>query len=98
MPASSLDSQDERLAHVLSEVTDRMRRGKIPELQVLQDQHPELAKELKEIWPALVLAEELAKPAPDGRSASTSATASGACESLGPSRENSTPPSLPRTF
>jgi serine/threonine-protein kinase len=66
MPAPSLDSQDERLAHILSDVTDRMRRGESPELNALQEQHPELAQELKELWPALVLAEELAKPSSNG--------------------------------
>jgi serine/threonine-protein kinase len=68
-------------------------------LKSVQDQHPDLAQELKDIWPALVLAEELAKPSPDGsRSRETSATASGAREHPGASRENSTPLSLPRTF
>jgi serine/threonine-protein kinase len=106
MPLPFLDSQDERLARVLSEVTDRMRRGESPELKVLQEQHPEVAKELKEIWPALVLAEELAKPTPDGgrsvaevvRLRLPSATASGERECPGTSRENSMPLSLPRTF
>ena len=60
-----LISDDERLAQILSDVTDRIRRGESPELQALLQQHPDLAAELKEIWPALALAEEFAKPSLD---------------------------------
>ena len=60
-----LISDDERLAQILSDVTDRIRRGESPELQALLQQHPDLAAELKEIWPALALAEEFGKPSLD---------------------------------
>src|SRR5439155_19137545 len=56
---------DERLAQILSDVTDRIRRRESPNLEALLQQHPNLAAELKEIWPALALAEEFAKPSLD---------------------------------
>src|SRR5438034_11638890 len=64
-PMQPLISDDERLAQILSDVTDRIRRGESPELQALLQQHPDLAAELKEIWPALALAEEFGKPSLD---------------------------------
>jgi tRNA A-37 threonylcarbamoyl transferase component Bud32 len=88
----SLAMNDQRLAHILSEVTDRMRRGESPELKALQQQYPDLAGDLQEIWPALVLAEELAQPSPDHEE-QTSAPVPGS-----PSPENSAPSSLPRAF
>src|SRR5262245_16873588 len=98
-----LDSHDERLAQVVSEVTDRIRRGESPELKDLQQQHPDLAKELKDIWPALILAEELAQPSPDHEQKTQSVTSpSGALEHpcsgviTDPARQ--VVPSLPRTF
>jgi serine/threonine-protein kinase len=60
--ANVLASNDERLAPILSELTDRFRRGENVELESVVGQHPDLATELREVWPALVLAEELAKP------------------------------------
>src|SRR5262249_18007990 len=61
-------SDDERLAQIVSDLTDRIRRGESPNLQAFLQQHPDLETELKQVWPALVLAEELAMPPPDRRS------------------------------
>jgi serine/threonine-protein kinase len=61
-------SDDERLAQIVSDLTDRIRRGESPNLEAFVQQHPDLETELKQVWPALVLAEELAKPPPDRRS------------------------------
>src|SRR5438876_7017040 len=58
-------STDERLARLLGELTDRLRRGENVELEPVIHQHADLAAELRQIWPALVLAEELAKPSSD---------------------------------
>jgi serine/threonine-protein kinase len=58
-------SADERLAQIVSDVTDRIRGGQSPDLSSLLRQYPDLATELKQVWPALVLAEELAKPSCD---------------------------------
>jgi serine/threonine protein kinase len=57
----SLTSNDERLAHILTELTDRARRGEQVDLESVVGQHSDLAAELRKIWPALVLAEELGK-------------------------------------
>jgi serine/threonine-protein kinase len=87
-PASG---HDERLAQVLAELTDQFRRGERPDLQPFAEKHPDLAPELREIWPALVLAEELSKPAP----------ASLVTQEVSPipsSSETPPPPGLPRTF
>src|SRR6267378_3319685 len=64
-PMQPLTSDDERLAQILSDVTDRIRRGESPDLEAILQQHPDLKTELKQVWPALILAEELAKPSPD---------------------------------
>src|SRR5947209_19468607 len=91
-PMHPLISDDERLAQILSDVTDRIRRGESPELQALLQQHPDLAAELKEIWPALALAEELAKPSLDHEEQTCSPT-----PQPDPSRAL-VQPSLPRTL
>jgi len=86
-----LISDDERLAQILSDVTDRIRRGESPELEALLQQHPDLKTELKQVWPALVLAEELAKSSPDHEKQSA------ATPQPDPSRAL-VQPSLPRMF
>lgn len=92
MPPSFLQSHDDRLAEILSDVTDRIRRGESPELKALQQQHPDLAGDLQEIWPALVLAEELAQPSPDHEEPTQAPVPAS------PSPETPAQSSLPRTF
>src|SRR5712692_10899471 len=92
MAASFLNSHDERLAQILSDITDRIRRGESPELKALQEQHPDLAGDLQEIWPALVLAEELAQPSPDHEEPTQAPVPASALP------ETPAPSSLPRTF
>jgi serine/threonine-protein kinase len=97
--SKSSTAGEERLASVINELTDRIRQGQMPALNALIQQHPDFAEDLKEIWPALVLAEELAKPLP---------TQEQPTESLTPARElpdrsNASPvpsgsSSLPRCF
>jgi serine/threonine-protein kinase len=94
-------SDDERLAHILSDVTDSIRRGESPDLQALLQQHPDLAAELKEVWPALVLAEELGSPALDHEKQTDSAAPqpdASAPVGLGGSAHTTHQVSLPRTF
>src|SRR5438874_2223185 len=55
-------ASDERLAQILGELTVQFRQGKQPDVETVARQHPDLAAELRELWPAVVLAEELAKP------------------------------------
>ena len=52
--------RDERLAALLAEVTDRLRAGDEPQIDELAERHPELADELRELWAAVLVAEQLA--------------------------------------
>jgi serine/threonine protein kinase/tetratricopeptide (TPR) repeat protein/WD40 repeat protein len=62
MPASSAERNPvERLAE---EFADRYRRGERPSLTEYTDRYPELADEIRELFPALVVMEQL-KPAAD---------------------------------
>ena len=60
------DDRDERLAALLSEVTDRMRAGDEPKIDELAERHPELAGELRELWAAVLVAEQQAGSAASG--------------------------------
>jgi serine/threonine-protein kinase len=59
--------RDERLARLLDELTQQARAGRPPDLDVVARQHPDLADELRELWPAVQIADELAGPALDSR-------------------------------
>jgi len=52
--------RDERLAALLLDLTERLRKGEAPQFDALAQQHPDLADELRELWTAVRLAEELA--------------------------------------
>lgn len=58
-------ARDEQLAHLLNDLTNQFRQGQRPDLDGLARQHPELADELRELWAAVQVAEELAKPSPE---------------------------------
>jgi eukaryotic-like serine/threonine-protein kinase len=45
-----LTDNDERLALIISGLTEQARRGETPDVEVFARQHPELATELKELW------------------------------------------------
>jgi serine/threonine-protein kinase len=49
---------------VLSDLADQLRRGGKPDVEAVAGQHPEVAGELRALWPAVVLAQELAAPEP----------------------------------
>jgi serine/threonine protein kinase len=63
--------RDEQLAALLAELSDQMRLGSRPDFSVVAARHPELADELRELWGAVLLAEELSRrEQPPARSAS----------------------------
>ncbi len=53
---------DAKLARLLDDLTARYRSGQFPSLEAIVAQYPDLADDLKSLWPAVMLAEELAKP------------------------------------
>lgn len=57
-----LSEAESRLERVLGELTDRLRRGQAVNLEAAIALHPDLADDLRQLWPAVVLAEELAPP------------------------------------
>lgn len=56
---------DRRLAELLTELTDRMRRGEPVALEPICAAYPDLAKELRPLWGAVMLAEAMSTPLPD---------------------------------
>ena len=92
LASKPLISTDERLARLLGELTDRLRLGENIELEPVIHQHPDLAAELRQIWPALVLAEELAKPSSDLEEPTQSQVPDA------PRHEPTSPLAFPRTF
>src|SRR5437016_2256053 len=59
--------RDERLARLLDELTQRARQGQRPDLAAAARQHPDLADELRQLWAAVQIADELARPALESR-------------------------------
>jgi serine/threonine-protein kinase len=55
--------RDERLALLISELTERHRSGQSVELEAVFRQHPDLADDIRFVWPAVLIAEEVARPA-----------------------------------
>jgi serine/threonine-protein kinase len=62
-PASGTADGDRerRLAELLNELAGQARRGRYPDLDEVARRHPELADDLRELWPAVVIAEEMAR-------------------------------------
>jgi serine/threonine-protein kinase len=58
----SPDSHDEHLAQLFAELTEQYRKGQRLNLDAVCREHPDLAKELKSLWPAIMIAEEVARP------------------------------------
>ncbi|MBV9126239.1 MAG: serine/threonine protein kinase [Planctomycetes bacterium] len=56
--------RDELLARLLAELMEQFRQGRRPDVEALAGRHPHLAHELRELWGAAVLAEELSRPVP----------------------------------
>jgi eukaryotic-like serine/threonine-protein kinase len=54
------EDRDRRLAEVLGALTDERGNGRAPDLEAAVLRHPDLADELRELWAAASIAEELA--------------------------------------
>jgi serine/threonine-protein kinase len=80
--------RDERLAQLLADLTEQQRQGHRPEIDVIAQQHPDLAQELRELWAAVQIAEEFAKPISDSQ----------VTIDLGRARRSAEGPRLPRSF
>src|SRR5438067_6421475 len=57
-------ARDEQLAALLAELTQQLRQGQAPDMDRVARDHPDLAAELRELWPALLLSEEMARTTP----------------------------------
>ena len=55
------EARDERLAALLAALTEQLRGGASPSLDAVAQAHPDFAGELRELWGAVLLAEELAR-------------------------------------
>jgi serine/threonine-protein kinase len=60
------DDRDESLVTLLQGLTDQLRRGEAPGLDDAARSRPDLADELRALWAAALLAEEMAGPAAGG--------------------------------
>jgi serine/threonine-protein kinase len=61
------DERERYLAELIGDLTDRLRCGERPDLEAVVRDHPALAGELRELWAAVLIAEEMARsPADDG--------------------------------
>ncbi len=59
LPPTQAEERDVRLARLLADLSDRMRQGLRPDLAAVAVEHPDLAAELRELWGAVMLADEL---------------------------------------
>src|SRR5437764_408379 len=57
-------ARDEQLAALLADLTQQLRQGQAPDMDRVGRDHPDLAAELRELWPALLLSEEMGKTTP----------------------------------
>src|SRR5689334_18949365 len=67
--AESADERDAALAALLQELTDRRLRGEAPDLDEAARSRPDLADELRALWAAALLTEELVGAGPDAETA-----------------------------
>src|SRR6185437_220646 len=61
LPPTQADDRDQRLARLLDDLSEQARQGRRPDLDAVAVQHPDLAGELRELWGAAMLADELAR-------------------------------------
>jgi eukaryotic-like serine/threonine-protein kinase len=80
---SQLDAERKRLEILAEEFVARHRRGERPALSEYIDAHPELAAEIRELFPTLVLIEKLAPSDSDSVAAPTPSVSQPAHQSLG---------------
>ena len=60
-PVLDGDDRDALLAGLIADLTDAQRLGRTPDLDAAARSHPDLAAELRELWAAASVAEELAR-------------------------------------
>jgi serine/threonine-protein kinase len=81
IPQPPIEEREQRLAQLLSQLSDQRRNGRPSDLDAIAAQHPDLAGELRELWGAVLLADELAHVAQARRaSEGTPSLARRACE------------------
>lgn len=73
LPQTPAEERDQRLAQLLADLSEQMRQGQKPDLDAVAAQHPDLAAELRELWGAVLLAEEFVNP-PSGKRKDPQAT------------------------
>ena len=56
-----IEDRDRRLAELLGSLTDDLRAGREPDLDAVARLHPDLAEEIRDLWAAAIIAEELAR-------------------------------------
>jgi serine/threonine-protein kinase len=85
-PESEAEERDRRLVELIERLTDDLHAGRDPDLDGAARIHPDLADELRELWAAASIADELARASPSPSSDETSPWQSPtACDRLGPS-------------
>ena len=83
----SSEGRDERLVQVLGKLTDDRRAGLEPDVEVEAARYPDLADELRELWAAATVADELARSASFSTSDEIRRPASPGLESFEPERQ-----------
>jgi tRNA A-37 threonylcarbamoyl transferase component Bud32/uncharacterized membrane protein len=58
VPPTQIEARDQQLAQLLTELSEQARQGHRPDFDAVAAQHPDLAAELRELWGAVLLAEE----------------------------------------
>ena len=54
---SPSDERDQRLAELLTQLSDRLRAGETIEVEAVCSAHPDLADELRQLWGAVLIAD-----------------------------------------
>ena len=62
MNPAGLGPEDLRLADLIGVLTEARRQGGMPDVEALAGENPDLADELRGLWAAALIAEELASP------------------------------------
>ena len=54
-------TRDDQLARLLAEMTEGAHHGKVPDVEAIAQEHPELGEELRELWLTAQVADELSR-------------------------------------
>jgi serine/threonine-protein kinase len=74
LPLTPAEERDQRLAQLLADLSEQMRQGQLPDLDAVAAQYPDLAAELRELWGAVLIAEEFVNPSSEQRKNSGATT------------------------